>query len=65
MLKLYIFTANWKGQEDSVRVVVQASSEGEALFIAQDTYPGFHAGQRFEAYSFLSEACGFISETHM
>lgn len=50
---MFVFTANWAGQEDNVRVVVEASSKEEAAEIAAEFYPGFHYIQCFEVYDVI------------
>lgn len=41
-MKCYMFRANWYGQEDSIRVIVLASSIEEAIWKARNNYPGFY-----------------------
>jgi hypothetical protein len=50
---MFVFTANWTGQEDSVRVVVEAPTKEEAAEIARQFYPGFHYIQCFEVYDLI------------
>lgn len=44
-MPFFIFAANWHGQEDNVRVIVQARDKAEAIKKAQEQYPGFYYTQ--------------------
>lgn len=50
---LFVLTANWIGQEENVRVVIEADTKEEALNVAVMFYPGIHVLQCFEVHSMV------------
>jgi len=54
MHQVYIFTANWAGQEANVRVVIIAETKEAAEICAKNRYPGFYVVQCFTAYDLIA-----------
>ena len=52
---LFVLTANWIGQEENVRVVIEADTKEDALNAAVMFYPGIHVLQCFKVHSMIEQ----------